>query len=105
MRHRSADPRQAMTALVDERLKLIATTRLEDVAGLAKVSSEDVDVDGRKVALSVWHEALVDGGHLVVVQAYRPWILGLGRMHADGFVVDKLNRRRPATREELAPFL
>jgi len=87
MRRQSVDRQQTITAAVSERLSSLSAKRFEDLAALPKVSSEDIVIAGKKITLSVWHDALPSGEHLIAVQAYKPWILGIGRMHVDGFVV------------------
>ena len=101
MLRRSVDQ---LTAAVSRRLDFLLEKPFEDIAALPSHSSEDLAVDGRKTTLSVWHEALSSGEHLIAVQVYRPWLLGIGRMYVDGFVVDAQNQRRPLTQDEWAPF-
>lgn len=93
-----------LTAAASERLGSLLAKPFEDIAALPSVSSENLSVAGRKTTLSVWHEALPSGEHLIAVQVYKPWLLGIGRMYVDGFVVDSQNQRRPLTQDEWALF-
>lgn len=104
MRRQSVDRKQAITAAVSERLSSLSAKPFEDLAALPKVSSEDIVFAGKKATLSVWHDALPSGEHLIAVQVYKPWMLGIGRMYVDGFVINAQNQRRSLTQDEWAPF-
>lgn len=104
MRHQSADLQQAMTAVVSEKLVALSTKSYDELATLPNQRSEEVNVQGGKFTLAVWHDVLPSKEHLIAVQAYNPGILGIGRMHADGFVVNSRNERRALTQDEWAPF-
>lgn len=77
---------------------------LDDLAGLPDQSNEEIDLDGTKVALAIWHDVLPTKEHLVAAQAYKPGKLGVGRMYADGFVINSRNEQRQLTQDEWAPF-
>lgn len=91
-------------AVVRERLTFLNSLSYDEVAALPKVTMEKIVVDGNRLEVSVWHETLEMGAHLVAVQAYGYWFLGIGRMAAEGFVLSPRNERRPLTLEEWAPF-
>jgi len=104
MRRQSVDRQQAITVAVSDRLNLLSAKRFEDLAALPKVNSEDLIIARKKVTISIWHNALPSGEHLIAVQAYKPGILGIGHMYVDGFVINIQNQRRSLTQEERAPF-
>lgn len=104
MRRQSVDLQQAVTAAVSEKLTSLSAKSCDELAALPNESSEEVNVQGGKFTLAVWHDALPSGEHLIAVQAYKPGMLGIGRMHADGFVVNSRNEQRRLTQDEWAPF-
>lgn len=104
MCRQSVDLQQAMTAAVSNKLADLSAKSLDELAALPDQSNEEIDLDGTKVALAVWHDVLPSKEHLIAVQAYKPGKLGVGRMHADGFVVNSRNEKRKLTEDEWAPF-
>lgn len=82
--------------------RLKGMTRPE-LTALPPVSSEELSLDGTQLTLSVWHDLIGSSDHRVVVQAYKPGLL-VGRMHAEGFVVDQRGEVRPLSKDERAPF-
>ncbi len=105
MPRQSVDRQQAIIAAVSERLNSLSAKQFHDLAALPRGSSEDLVIAGKKITLSVWHDALPSGEHLIAVQAYKPEsLLHMGWMCVDGFVIDAQNQRRPLTQEEKAPF-
>jgi hypothetical protein len=67
-------------------------------------ATEQLDDDGKKFLLSVWHDTLPSGDQRVVVQAYQHRILGFGFMHAVGFLVSANGDKRLLRDEELYEF-
>jgi len=104
MCRQSVDLQQAVTAVVSSKLAILSAKSLEELAALPDQSNEEVDLDGTKVALAVWHDVLPSDEHLIAVQAYKPGKLGVGRMYADGFVINSRNEKRQLTQDEWAPF-
>ena len=90
--------------MVSERLAALSAKSFDELAALPSVSSEDVVLDSKKFILSVWHDALESGEHQIVVQAYKPWFLGIGKMRAAGFRINSRNERQALSEEELWPF-
>ena len=91
-------------AVVREKLRQLELMSYSDVATLPKVRTEEVIINDKKLILSVWHDSLDNGAHLVAVQAYKPWFLGIGRMVADGFVINSDSTRRALSQSEWAEF-
>ena len=89
---------------IKEKLDSLLALSVEDIAGLLENSSEEITLDGNKIILTIWHERLDSEEHRVVVQAYKPGILGVGRMYADGFVIDGQNKQRSLSLEEWSLF-
>lgn len=104
MPYDSSELKNAIDATVRERLNILSSKTFAELSELPGQSSEEIVLQGTKLILSVWHDVLTSQDHRIVVQAYRPGVLGIGRMHADGFAVNSLNERRTLTVEEWAPF-
>lgn len=104
MYHKSADVQNTIDKIVQERLYYLSQMSFSELIQLPSHCSEEVLLEGKKFILSVWHDVLPSLEHRVVVQAYKPGILGIGRMQADGFATNDQNEKRPLTTEEWARF-
>jgi hypothetical protein len=93
-----------VTAAVSDKLAALSAMSYDEIAALPNHSEESMDLDGTRIALAVWHDILPSNEHPISVQAYKPGKLGIGRMHADGFVVNSGNQQRSLTQDEWAPF-
>ena len=71
--------------IVAERINELSSEPFEELSSRPSLESNEIDVEGRRVILSVWHDVVPSGEHRIVVQAYVPGILGIGRMCARGF--------------------
>ncbi|BFU89612.1 MAG: hypothetical protein NTAFB01_07990 [Nitrospira sp.] len=100
----SSDLSNAIKAIVRERINVLSSKRFVELRELPSQTSEEIVLQRTKLTLSVWHDVLTSQDHRIVVQAYKPGVLGIGRMHADGFIVNKRNEKRSLTVEEWAPF-
>lgn len=99
-----SDVRHAIDEIVRERLNVLSQMRFDELSQLPSHRSEEILLEGKKLVLSIWHDVLPSLEHRVVVQAYKPGILGTGRMQADGFAINSQNEKRSLTVEEWAPF-
>lgn len=104
MRQDSSDSKNAISATVRERLNVLSSKTFTELTDLPSQSSEEIVLQGTKLTISVWHDVLASQDHRIVVQVYRPGMLGIGYMHADGFIVNSHNEKRALTVEEWAPF-
>ena len=82
------------------RLKIMT---MPELTALPPVSSEELSVGGKRVTLSVWRDLIGASDHRIVVQIHSPGLL-VGRMHAEGFVINQRGEVRPLSQEEWAPF-
>ena len=104
MDYDSSDLNTATSEIVRERLNVLSSKTFAELNELPSQSSEEIVLQGTKLTLSVWHDVLTSQDHRIVVQAYKPGVLGIGHMHADGFIINKHNEKRSLTVEEWAPF-
>ncbi len=100
----SSDLSNAIKAIVRERLNVLSSKELVELREIPSQTSEEIVLQGTKLTLSVWHDLLPSQDHRIVVQVYKPGVLGIGRMHADGFIINYHNEKRSLTIEEWAPF-
>jgi len=104
MHSQSEELKQEMVRLVRARLDVLSTKSFDELATLPCQSSEEIVQQGSKFTLSIWHDVLDSQDHRIVVQVYKPGRLSIGRMYADGFVVNRNNEKRSLTQQEWAPF-
>lgn len=104
MSSKSADLQHVIDETVRERLNTLSLMRFNELVQLPSHHSEDIVWEEKKFVLSVWHDVLSSKEHRIVVQAYKPGILGIGRMQADGFAINGQDEKRSLTVEEWAPF-
>ena len=95
---------QVMSRAVADRLKITSEKPFDEIEKLPDHISEELTLSGIKLIVTVWHDTLDTGEHRLVVQAYKPRILGIGRMHTDGFITNSQGSMRELTSEERAPF-
>lgn len=100
MRHLSAE----QSAVVNERLAVLAAMSFNDLTALPSVVSEDLVLSLKKHTISVWHDILESGDHRLVVQLYQHGILGVGQMYAEGFIINHRDEHRALTQKEWEPF-
>lgn len=100
----SSDIRQAVNNVVRTQLDALSHKSFDELAELPSHFSEELLLQEKKIILTVWHDVIAPQNHRIVVQAYKPGMLGVGCMYADGFVINSLNEKRKLTLEEWAPF-
>jgi len=59
----------------------------------------------RGIVLSVWKDMLGEDEVQIVVQAYKPWILGFGKMNAQGFRMRRSGKIQELDSIELYDFV
>lgn len=94
-----------MNDVIRSRLQDLKRRPFDEIAQLKDYQSERTRLEGKPLTLSVWKDAISDHELRVVVQAYRHWFLGIGRMAAQGFVIDRSGSVRDLSNEELYDFI
>lgn len=74
-----------MVARVEQQEATVRSKPIADILSLPEYS--DVQIDGR-TTLATWHVTADDGTHQIIIQGYYKGLLGIGAMHATGFIVD-----------------
>lgn len=88
---------------VSGRVSRLKSMTPSELTVLPPVSSEALILRGTQVTLSVWHDLIGATDHRIVVQAHKPGVL-VGRMHAEGFVINDRGETRPLSQDQWAPF-
>jgi len=84
-----------------ERLKTVGFTGL---LALPPYSDEVVRSGRAKKKIGIWKEQESSDRLKIVVQAYRHYFLGIGRMYAMGFVIDSNDRTTDLTPEQIYEY-
>jgi hypothetical protein len=99
-------PDDSMTASVAARLASLRGFDDDTLRALPASSTEQVGEKPDRFLLTVWHDELEGGAHRVVVQAYRPALLGsCGSMDADGFLLSPDGSRPSLAASDLYEFI
>lgn len=92
-------------SFVDRKLVELKGKPLDFLRGLEPCQVEPIPISGRRSAkLAVWKDEISPGTTRVVVQGYRPYFLGVGKMMAKGFAVDSSGTVRDLAQDELYEF-
>ena len=96
---------QAARPLVERRLMELAQLSYDEARRLPEVAGDDMSVAGMKASLTVFRQDnayQLSGKILVVVQAARSSMLGMGAQHVErGLVFSQSEPTREATEAEL----
>lgn len=94
-----------MPDLLKDRLDELRQCSFSQLAALPPVDTSALKSDGKRITLTVWKDAIGESRLRVVVQVYRPWRLGVGRMNAMGFEIERGHSPRDLLTEELFEFM
>jgi len=88
--------------LLDQRIAQIQQLQFSDASELPEASGEDLVISGKKCALTVYCQRLVEGDLLVTVQIARRALANFVSFHQErGLVFSEDGDVREATEEEL----
>lgn len=91
--------------LVDEKMAELKAQPSNVLRKLEPYRVETIPVSKRRVAkLAIWREEAASGETKVIVQCYRPYLLGIGRMMVRGFVIDGSGAVRDLQQDQLYEF-
>jgi hypothetical protein len=74
----SSNLKDAINTTVRERLNILSSKPFAELTGTPSQSSEEIVLQGTTLTISVWHDVLASQDHRIVVQVYRPGMLGVG---------------------------
>jgi len=92
-------------AFVDRKLVELKGKPSDVLRSLEPCQVESIPISGKRSAkLAVWKDEISPGTTRVVVQGYRPYLLGVGRMTVKGFTVDFSGAVRDLAQDQLYEF-
>jgi hypothetical protein len=92
--------------LVEEKLAQLRAQSFDQLHSAESYHCDKINCGRkRKILLTVWKDEPKPNQVRIVVQAYRPLILGLGTMTAKGFIARSSGQIRDLEQRELYEFL
>jgi len=93
-----------MEQAVQRKLSELMEMQFDELRQLEAVSMERFISGKSRLLLTIWKEMKSENEVEIVVQAYRPWFLGLGKMYAEGFRMMCTGGRRELEESELYEY-
>lgn len=93
-----------MKNLVDSRIRALKGKSFAELLQLPAYQDERLKHGRTTLTLATWKEASNEHEVKVIVQGYRYLFLGVGRMEARGFVMDRGGSARDLSKEEIYEF-
>jgi hypothetical protein len=90
--------------LLKSRLVDLKKKSFSELSQLAPYQAEKIRQGKKLFTVAIWKDSVNETELRVVIQVYRPFFLGIGRMAADGFRIQKNNAVEGLSREELYEF-
>jgi hypothetical protein len=94
-----------MRSLIQEVADDLKRRGFEELAALPAHSSTKREIEGKAVTVSIWRDQISNMELQIVVQGYRHWALGIGKMDAIGFQISKNGDFRELRRDEIYEFI
>jgi hypothetical protein len=91
--------------MIESRLGDLKKMPFAELSLLAPYQGERIRHGRKAFSVAVWKDVVGDNQLRIVVQVYRYWLLGIGRMEAHGFIVDNIGNVRMLARRELYEFI
>lgn len=103
--HLQSVDRQSAKNVVKSKLAELSAKSFDELAALPSQTDEMIVSNGADLRVAVWCDSRPSTDEIVIaVQVFQSGMLGVGRMHAEGFVINRRNEQRPLTLDEWAPF-
>lgn len=94
-----------MTQLLDDRLETLEQYSYSELIRMSSYRQEKVKQAGKRIVFATWIQVMSDSAEVyVVLQAYRPWFLGIGRMEAKGFCITHTSEIRMLEQKEIYEY-
>mgnify|MGYP001286519177 CR=1 FL=1 len=94
-----------MRALIQEVADELKQKSFEELSEIPEHASTKRKVEGKAVTVSVWRDRVSDSELQIVVQGYRHFALGIGKMDAIGFQMTRNGDLRELRRDEIYEFV
>ena len=95
---------ETMRALIQEVADRLKQKSFDELLDVAEHASTKSSFEGMAVTVSIWRDRVGDEEIQIVVQGYRHFVLGVGKMDAVGFHLTRNGEVRELRREELYEF-
>lgn len=93
-----------MNNIVNDRVEALKQKSFSELSLLDNYQCEKSKEEGVKVTIGIWKDEVGEGELRIVVQCYRHWILGIGRMSAAGFLIDSRGYTVDLEKEDIYDF-
>lgn len=94
-----------MKDLIEMRLSELKQKSFTELLQLGDYQGEKVKKNGKAFTVAVWKDEVSDNELRIVVQVYRYWFLGVGKMEAEGFRIDNTGKVDNLSKEEIYEFI
>lgn len=96
---------ETVNELSEKRLSALKEKSFIELSQLEDYQGEKVAQNGKSCTVAVWKDVINDDELRIVVQVYRYWFLGIGKMDANGFRINSEGKISDLTKEELYDFI
>lgn len=93
-----------MDDLIEIRLSELKKKSFAELLLLEDYQGEKIEKRGKKFTVSVWKDQLSDSKLRIVVQVYRYWFLGIGKMDAEGFEINNEGKINSIRKTDMFEF-
>ena len=93
-----------MNSIVNDRIETLKQKPFSELSLLDNYQCVKSKEEGANVTIGIWKDEVGEGELRIVVQCYRHWILGIGRMSAAGFLIDSHGHAVDLKKEDIYDF-
>lgn len=94
-----------MNKLVEKYLSNLKRKNFIELSQLESYQGEKIIQNKKSYTISIWKDMISNNELRIVVQIYRYWLLGVGKMEADGFRINRDGNISDLTKKELYEYI
>lgn len=94
-----------MNELMERYLSDLKIKNFMELSQLENYQGEKIIHNKKSYTISIWKDMINNNELHIVVQIYRYWFLGIGKMEADGFRINRDGNISDLTKKELYEFI
>ena len=94
-----------MRDLIEKQLSDLRQKSFSELHQLEGYHGEKINENGKSFTISIWKDEINNNEIRIVVQVYRYWFLGFGKMDADGFRINNQGEINSLTKDEIYEFI
>ncbi len=94
-----------MNELVEKYLSDLKRKNFMELSQLENYQGEKIIQNEKSYTISIWKDMINNNELRIVVQIYRYWFLGIGKMEAEGFRINRDGNISDLTKKELYEFI